>query len=214
MRPGIGQRVIWGVCGALWLGAVGAGLTALMSYDNAPGIAADAPAGWPADSGLARDPAGPTLVMLAHPRCDCTRASLAELAELLARAPRPPRAYVVFIRPGHVPGGWEQTALWRRAVDIPGVTVIRDDDGAEARRFGVKTSGQVLLYDAAGRLQYAGGTTGARGKTGNNAGRDAILATIAGLPAEATLPVFGCAMFSDADAAAEAAPDAHESHAR
>ena len=30
----------------------------------------------------------PTLVLLAHPQCDCTRATLGELAEVLARAPR------------------------------------------------------------------------------------------------------------------------------
>ena len=64
------------------------------------------------------EPAGarrgrPTLVMLAHPRCTCTRASVGELAELMARAPRRPKAYVVFIKPGRsAPGGWERTDLW------------------------------------------------------------------------------------------------------
>ena len=206
-------RALWILSGALWLGAVAAGLAALMAYDNRPGIAADAPVEWPADSRLARDPDGPTLVMLAHPRCDCTRASLAELAELLARSPRRPQAYVVFIRPGPVQGGWEQTDLWRRAEAIPGVTVVRDAQGAEARRFGVRTSGQVLLYGAGGRLLYSGGTTGSRGKTGDNAGRAAVLAALAGDGSQDSSPVFGCSMFGPADAAAEAA-DAHESHTR
>ena len=99
-----------------------------------PGRRADAPARWPAGSTLARDAAGPTLVMLAHPRCDCTRASLGELAELLARAPQRPRTFVVFIRArrrcerrGSRPAPGDQ------ATRIPGVTVIRDDNGDEAR---------------------------------------------------------------------------------
>ena len=55
------------------------------------------------------DPARPTLVMLAHPRCTCTRASLAELAELMARVTQRPKAYVVFIKPGGVAEQWERT---------------------------------------------------------------------------------------------------------
>ena len=77
------QRALWAVL-VVWLASVGTGLAWLMAYDNTPGTAANAPGGWPAGTTLARDAAGPTLVMLAHPRCDCTRASIGELAELLA----------------------------------------------------------------------------------------------------------------------------------
>jgi len=194
------RPALWTAAGVVWLGAVVAGLAALMEYDNRPGPAADAPVTWPVATGIAADPAGPTLVMFAHPRCDCTRASVDELAELMARAEGRPRAYVVFIKPGRVPGGWEQSALWRRAASIPGVAVVRDDHGHEARRFGVQTSGQVVLYDRRGQLIYSGGATGARGKTGNNAGRAAILAAVAAEQAHGSLPVFGCSMFAAADA--------------
>jgi hypothetical protein len=145
---------------------------------------------------MVRDSSGPTLVMLAHPQCDCTRASISELAELLARAPQRPRSYVVFIKLGSVGTAWERTALWQRAANIPGVTILRDDDGQEAQRFGVHTSGQVLVYDAAGQLRYSGGTTGSRGKTGNNPGRAAVLDLLRGGPAESTRPVFGCPLFA------------------
>jgi hypothetical protein len=183
----------------LWLCSVGAGLGWLMAYDNTPGMIADAPVGWPAGSGLARDPAGPTLIMLAHPRCDCTRASIGELAELLARVRQRPRTFVVFIRPRGVNGAWEKTGVWDQATAIPGVTVIRDDNGAETGRFGVHTSGQTLLYDPYGRLVYSGGTTGARGKSGNNAGRSALVELINGARRQgATTPVFGCSLFSSA----------------
>ena len=193
------QAIVWFVLLVLWLGAVGAGLAWLMAYDSTPGMTADAPVAWPAGSALARDPAGPTLIMMAHPRCDCTRASLGELAELLARVRQQPRTFVVFIRPGGVDGAWEHTSVWNQATGIRGVRVIRDDNGAEAERFGVHTSGQTLLYDRYGRLVYAGGTTGARGKSGNNAGRSALVESINDARRSGpTTPVFGCSLFSPA----------------
>jgi hypothetical protein len=191
------RPLIWAAAFTLWLGSAGTGLFWLMAYDNTPGAIADAPASWPAESALTRDPAAPTLVMLAHPRCDCTRASLGELEELLARVKVKPRTFVVFIKPGGVGSGWEQSGTWERAQQIPGVTVVRDDDGAEARRFGVHTSGQTLLYDAGGQLLYSGGTTGSRGKSGDNAGRADLVALVDGARRpRATRPVFGCPLFS------------------
>lgn len=188
---------MWAGLAMLWLGSAGTGLVLLMAYDNTPGLSAEAPTDWPADSTLVRDPAAPTLVMLAHPRCDCTRASLAELAELLARVHNRPRTYVVFLKPAGTDASWENTGSWDQARRIPGVTVVRDDHGVEARRFGVATSGQTLLYDAPGRLVYAGGTTGARGKAGDNIGRASLVALLDGdRPAASTQPVFGCSLFS------------------
>lgn len=193
---GRSQRVLWAVL-IVWLFSVGTGLAWLMAYDNTPGAPADASVGWPAGSTLPRDASGPTLVMLAHPRCDCTRASLGELAELLARAQQRPRTFVVFIRPGGVAAGWEKTGTFVQATRIPGVTVIRDDNGAEAERFGVSTSGQTLLYDRDGQLVYSGGITGARGKSGSNTGRTTLLELLAGAhPTRATAQVFGCSLFS------------------
>jgi hypothetical protein len=204
-----GRRAVWTIAGLLWIAAVVAGLAALMNYDNAPGAGAAAPQEWPADSALVRDASGPTLLMLAHPQCDCTRASLSELAELLARATRPPTTYVVFIKPGQVSNQWERTGLWQRAADLPGVTIFTNDEGTEARRFGVHTSGQILLYDAAGRLQYSGGTTGSRGKTGLNLGRTAILDVLNGRPSLDTRPVFGCPLFAEGDERHPSTPHEH-----
>src|SRR5262245_64357250 len=70
---------------ACWIAAAAVGLVLLMGYDTTPGLAAAAPVTWPADSHISRDPARPTLVMLAHPRCDCTKASIGELAEIIDR---------------------------------------------------------------------------------------------------------------------------------
>jgi hypothetical protein len=154
---------------------------------------------------MARDTTRPTLVMLAHPRCFCTRASLAELGELMARARQRPKAYVVFIKPGGVGKDWENTDLWQIASRIPDVTIVRDDNGFETQRFGAETSGQTLLYDASGRLIFGGGTTGSRGHPGDNLGRATILALLNREPAPfnphgaAASPVFGCPLFAGDD---------------
>jgi hypothetical protein len=61
--------------------AVVAGLPVIWAWENTPGAAGDAPAQWPADSGLSRAGDAPTLILFAHPQCACTRASLGGLAE-------------------------------------------------------------------------------------------------------------------------------------
>jgi hypothetical protein len=135
--------------------------------------------------------------MLAHPRCACTRASVGELAELIMRAHDRPKAYVVFIKPAGTTSTWNDTDLWQSAAAIPGVSVIRDDDGRETERFGAETSGSTLLYDATGRLIFSGGTTGSRGHAGDNIGRASILALLnreQGLRANTS--VFGCPLFT------------------
>jgi len=190
--------VLGGALGAVWLLTIATGLAMLEDYENAPGIAARPPERWPADSRIARLAGTPTLVMFVHPLCPCSRASIEELDRIMAQADVPPAADVVFLVPAGTAGYWGRTALWRHARRIRGVTVVRDDDGAEARRFDAATSGQTVLYDGAGRLLFSGGITGSRGHAGDNAGRDTILARLADASeadaARAATPVFGCSL--------------------
>ena len=189
-------RVWVPVLGAVWLMAASAGLWVLWRYDNTPGEGARAPEHWPASTTLTRTTDRPTLVVLAHPHCTCTRASIGELAEAIARARTPPTTYVLFMAPTSLGDGWENTDLWRTAAGIPGVKVIRDADGREARRFGAETSGQTLLYDERGVLVFNGGITGARAHPGNNVGRQSLVALLNHEPAARRgTNVFGCALF-------------------
>ena len=184
----------------VWLGSVSSGLWALWAYENRPGIAAAAPDGWPAQTTLTRAVDRPTLVFLAHPQCTCTKASLEELAEILARAKNHPRTYVLFLKPDVFGAGWEQTDLWRAASALPDVTVMRDDSGVEAQRFGAETSGQTLLYDQKGALIFSGGITGSRGHAGENAGELALVSLLTrGRAERKTSNVFGCSLFARAD---------------
>jgi hypothetical protein len=102
-------------------------------------------------------------------------------------------AHVLFIKPGELQDGWENTDTWKSAQRISGVMVRRDDAGLEAQLFGAATSGQVVLYDGAGRLLFSGGITPSRGHVGESAGVTRIIDLIT--KGEADQPdslVFGC----------------------
>src|ERR1700704_5483458 len=103
---------LW-IATAVWLGAAATGLAVLWKYDNAPGTGAEAPTRWPDASVLAHTAGQPTLILLAHPQCSCTPASLAELAEVLARARTRPRTYVMFLQPKGFSSDWVQSDLWK-----------------------------------------------------------------------------------------------------
>jgi hypothetical protein len=183
----------------VWLVAVLAGMGVLMRYKNAPGATASAPIQWPAESRLSRSPERPTLIMLAHPHCPCTRASLAELSKLVARLPGRLTVHLLFIRPRGVDVGWEATDLWRRALEIPGAVVKVDDDGREAELFGARTSGDTLVYDPSGHLLFHGGITSSRGHEGDNTGRSRIVSLLTtGAADKSESAVYGCALTSDA----------------
>lgn len=199
MRPSY-RRLLPGIAGALWLVAVGTGMAALWAYTTAPGVAATPPFVWPPDSRIRPSPDRATLIVLAHPHCPCTRATIEELDRLMARAGDRLAAHVLFVTPVGAATGWEATDLWRSAAAIPGVTVLRDEDGTEAQRIGAATSGQVLLYDPVGRLRFSGGITPARGHAGDNAGSSAIVELVEAddrSPAAET-PVFGCSLLGPA----------------
>ncbi len=184
--------------GGAWLGAVSYGMFALLTYSNTPGEnAGEAPNNWPVQSALRFEPGKPRLVMFIHPKCPCTRASLNELAGLMAHCQGLVETTVVIIRPLGADAAWEKTDLRRRAEAIPGVTTQVDDGGREARLFRATTSGMIVLYDEGGRLQFSGGITSARGHEGDNAGLLDIDDLLHGraVSQKQTL-VFGCSLLA------------------
>lgn len=182
-----------------WLLTVGAGMGMLWAYAGSPGPSETASAVWPSGATITPDPARPTLVIFLHPQCPCSRATLAELARLVAAAPGRASIHAFFFRPSGAPKGWEHTDLWTTASAIPGVQVKRDDDGAQARAFGTQVSGQALLYAPAGTLLFSGGITAARGHEGDSDGRAALTALLRGQPSSrATAPAFGCLLRGEA----------------
>lgn len=204
-----GGRLLLFASTLVWLLVVSGGLWILWGYENTPGAGAEPPLRWPAESRIqpAKDRA--TLVMLAHPHCPCTRASIGELASLMAHSQGHVTAYVLFLKPSGFVEDWEKTDLWQSAARIPGVNVVADESGVEARRFHAGTSGQTLLFDAGGRLLFSGGITGSRGHSGDNAGRSAIVSLVnAGVAERTETFVFGCPLFN---ANSECQGSSHES---
>jgi hypothetical protein len=183
----------------VWLLLISLGMWFLWTYQITPGSAANPPGTWPTSSRIVLDTRLPTMVLAIHPRCPCSRATIGELAQLMARAKGRVNAQVLFVRPASSSPDWEKTDLWNSVAAIPGVNLLVDYEGLEAFRFGSRTSGQVLLYNPAGRLIFNGGITGSRGHSGDNDGRDAIVSLLtAGTAKRTETPVFGCPLFGNA----------------
>lgn len=178
-----------------WVGALGFGVRTLLDYESSPGRVGSVPKSWPADCAIQLAEDRPTLIMLAHPRCPCTRASMDELSRVMGHARGKIHAYVLFYTPDGSGVEWENTSLRQVAAQIPGVTVLSDVDGAEARRFGAQTSGHTFLFDVDGRLLFDGGITASRGHSGDNAGEDAIMSLLDNRRSDQSETlVFGCSI--------------------
>jgi len=179
----------------VWLLVLSSGFGSLIAYQMKAGVPAVAPGAWPNGTGLSFDSQHINLFMFAHPKCPCTDASIEELKVVLTRARGRISPTICFFDPAGVPADWVQTRLFRDAKSIPGLNVVVDMDGAIAAKFGVMTSGQVLVYDCKGRRLFAGGITGSRGHAGDNRGRSLVLALASGESNDPVqTPVYGCAL--------------------
>jgi len=186
---------ITAVLAVTWLAALGYGMQVLLKYETTPGSSGPLTPQWPSASTVPRQPDKPMLLMIAHPHCPCTRASIAELAEIMAHAPEGTAATVLFVTPSGAGSDWDDTDLRRSAAAIPGVSALTDENGTEAARFGAQTSGHTLVFDRTGNLLFSGGITATRGHVGSNAGENAALAALRQqVPDRARTAVFGCSL--------------------
>jgi hypothetical protein len=185
----------------IWLAAVLAGFAVVIDFEMTPGLAGQVSAERPAGIASVSSSERPVLMVFAHPRCPCTRATLAELNEILAAYPGQLDVQVYFRTPEEPSEEWTNTALWNDAAAIRGATVAADPGGALARQFSARTSGHVLLYSAAGRLLFSGGITPSRGQEGDNPGRRAITSFLRGRSGGTReSEIFGCPIFESSDA--------------
>jgi hypothetical protein len=172
-------------------------MIAITNYSNAPGPTTASPSLWPKQSQIQRAKRLPTLVMFAHPRCPCTRASIGELSVLMTRCDGQIDAHVVFLDPPEVDSEWVRSDLWRQASSIPGVRVHADKGGAETKLFQSQTSGHCVVYHEDGRLMFQGGITISRGHWGDSPGLAAIESLVLKKQfAQVRTPIFGCSLLS------------------
>lgn len=167
----------------------------MQKYSMTPALPGIAPQQWPASPSLKMIEGKPALVMFAHPKCPCTRASLSELSRIVSNRQDRVMAIVVFMNYATEQNSWDHTNLWDQAVSIPGVQVVRDEQGELSHRFGAVCSGETYFYDSKRNLAFHGGITSSRGHEGDNSGHDAIVSLIQGYATETpTHPVFGCSL--------------------
>ncbi|HEX4149509.1 MAG TPA: hypothetical protein VHY20_10995 [Pirellulales bacterium] len=183
-------------CAAVLIGAWVAVLAVVwwanVVYQFTPARGGQFPSQWPSDSQLDRDGA-PALVIFLHAYCPCSRATLHELQQVMARIPAAGRAFCVVTYPASQERA--ESDLVNTAREIPRLQVTIDDSAEESARFGATASGTLLYYDAGGALQFAGGITASRGHEGANPGVDALLAAFGGERGGNTkTPVFGCGL--------------------
>jgi hypothetical protein len=182
---------------AVWGLVVGSGILLLEGYAARPGDSDPPPVGWPAESPIRPDVSRSTLLIFLHPRCPCSRASVEELGYILSRCGHRVSVHALLYSPTHLPQGWGQSGIEQDLTALPDVHIWPDRAGAEARRFGVETSGHVVLYDGQGRLAYSGGITAARGHRGENDGQAAVTDRILGKGGDQPgSPVFGCPLLT------------------
>ena len=178
----------------IWVATVAAAYEAIRRFETTPGLPASAPKAWPANTSVSRTPGKWSLVMLVHPHCSCSRASVKELGEIVEKSRRDVQTTVLVYRPHEMAAGWERTSVYDGATRIRRARVLIDQDGAEAKIFGGFTSGQTFLYDGDGRLRFAGGVTSLRGHAGLNRGRADLIRIANERNGNGSHPVFGCAI--------------------
>lgn len=183
---------------ASWVIVLGAGFAFLADRDARPAAQGPAKARWPEASGWQFDRERPTLLMFIHPRCPCSRASLSELERVLAEHPNADTR-LVMVKPAGAPDDWDQSATAAAANELPGVSILRDEDGTEAKIFGALASGQTFLYDTSGQLLFHGGITAGRGHFGKNTSSNQLQQLLAGGKSTGqAAPVYGCPLENNA----------------
>jgi len=184
------SEMLWGLFVLLCLGS-------LIAYQGEVGRPAEAPMHWP--GGLERGSKF-SLVLLAHPRCPCTDATLRQIERLSPEQREQLKIFVLFVKPPGSAPDFHRASLWEQSQALSGVVTLCDLDGRWAQAFGCFTSGQALLYGPDGELRFAGGLTPSRGHEGDSIGLEAIEQHLAqAKDATRTVAVYGCPLSSEGD---------------
>ena len=188
----------WRVAVFGWVVGAAVGIFALSDYSATQGMPARADSTWPDPPGIDFPEHGGCVLMFAHPRCPCTRASLAELDNLMRDLES--KATVVFWQPPAGSSEWCDSDLIQFARRSTRLQVFLDEGGQVTSLFGGRTSGTCLVFDRTGTLRFNGGVTAGRGHRGKTAAHQQIAAILrkddssVGPSSQQSFPVFGCAI--------------------
>lgn len=168
---------------ALWAVALSVGFHNAMRWDFTPGQTAAAPASLNAKAHK------PCLIVALHSQCPCSLATVENLTSLSPQERAQMQITLAFTGPDV-----KDSAIVKKAAALPEAREEFLSETEILRKYGAKTSGQALFYDATGRLVFSGGLTDARGVPGDSAGMKALEAALRGKACVATTPVYGCAL--------------------
>lgn len=195
----LSRGTLFVVCPAVFI----CGTLLLASYSSRPGevgeFLTDLPSRFAVESASEGDEAASHLFLFYHPHCPCTAATARNLARLSPRFSNAPKIIAYAFCPEGEPESWVDSRTTRGLKRIPGCAVVIDYGATASYEFGVRTSGQVLLYGSKGRLRFSGGITPARGHEGDSLGGRQLVrlvnaATSHSIATLAESPVYGCAI--------------------
>lgn len=155
-----------------------------MLYESTPGRSARPPAHYPGAGSL------PRLLLFLHPRCPCSRATLHELARL-----GPGKAHLEIVLSQQPP----PELMADLQTSFSQAELVADPEGQQRELYQAWTSGQLIGYDARGRLGFSGGITASRGQNGQSLGQARLLAWLQGQPYQQA-SVFGCPLVNPEEA--------------
>ncbi len=178
------RRVALGALALAWVAAVGFGWNLAMKYETTPGEPSRR-----VDHPATKSSTPFSCVIVAHPLCPCTKATLRAMREVVETYPGKFSCHVVF-------AGSDATALgvnWELAKAIPGATLDSVSPEAARKRFDAHTSGQTFAFDSTGKLLFSGGITGSRGLDDPRFALNIFRELLKGKTFSPT-PVYGCAL--------------------
>ncbi|XZE20540.1 hypothetical protein SH449x_000415 [Pirellulaceae bacterium SH449] len=131
---------------------------------------------WPESSAIEKSNRTPHLLVFVHPFCPCTRATLMNLD--YAVSSKNLKVTIVQLSSIRFENIHTPLAKIEEVTHGRGWDLVFDTDGAEARKFGVATSGECLLFAPSGQLVFSGGVTAMRGHIGRNKPLSSLMAHI------------------------------------
>jgi len=189
----------------LWAVACFAGFGALWVYANTEGDLGQPNVGWDLPEQFHAHTTLPTLVVYAHPKCPCTRATFSELQRLQRDHRGDFVTRIIFFEPYHAPRTWRETDLWHQARNMTDTEAIADPGGMISQEAGARVSGTIALYSPREDVLFWGGITPSRAHEGESPGIISLRAILEGRsPLSRSSRVYGCSLRSDAECGLEA----------
>ena len=190
-----------------WLSAWGVliagGLLWMTAYSMSPGDTSTPLLKRPDNTEISFSDNQSTLLVFLHPRCPCTRPTIAALERLMVRK-HDIVLQPVFYLPSTKTTEWTQDEYWDRLIALGAHQPAIDIDGHLAHKFHATTSGHALLFSTDGLVQFSGGITSGRVHEGDSLGLTMLTRVLDGIPvSEASFPVYGCSIVKKSEHAHE-----------